>query len=108
MRQLISLFILFLLSHSCFSQSGKSFPPQERVSNTMNNAMTNSDLPAVVAIAVNSKGQRTEYSFGKAVWTEDTKVTPLHIFRIYSMTKIVTAIAAMQMVENGKVRLDDD
>jgi CubicO group peptidase (beta-lactamase class C family) len=74
----------------------------------MNEAMTGSDLPAVVAVAVNSKSEEVEYTYGKAVWTKETEVTRYHIFRIYSMTKLVTSIAAMQLVEKGLVKLDDD
>ncbi len=74
----------------------------------MNEAMENSDLPAVVAIAINKHGEKVTYNYGKAVWKEDAEVTPEHIFRIWSMTKLVTSIAAMQCVENGLIGLDDD
>ncbi len=70
--------------------------------------MARSDLPALVAIAINTKGERVDYTFGKAIWTQSSKVTTQHIFRIYSMTKIITSIAAMQLVEKGLIKLDDD
>ncbi len=70
--------------------------------------MKKSDLPAVVAVAINNKNQQLIYTYGNAVWNEKLKVTPQHIFRIWSMTKLVTSIAAMQMVEKGLVGLDDD
>ncbi len=74
----------------------------------MDDAMKNSGLPAAVAIAVNSKKQQIIYSSGKAIWKETAEVTPKHIFRIYSMTKLITSIAAMQLVEKGFIKLDDD
>jgi CubicO group peptidase (beta-lactamase class C family) len=107
--KLLFLFCTFLVYGPLSSgQSQKFFPPPEQIKKEMDNAMTKSDLPAVVAIAINSKGQRINYTYGKAVWTVDTKVTEQHIFRIYSMTKIFTSIAAMQLVEKGLIRLDDD
>ena len=48
------------------------------------------------------------YTYGKAVWSEDQNVTANNIFRIFSMTKVVTSIAAMQLVEKGLIGLDDD
>lgn len=81
---------------------------QDPMTRTMNEAMKSSDLPAVVAIAVNGKGERITYAYGKAVWTESGPVTPRHIFRVYSMTKLVTSIAAMQLVEKKMIGLDDD
>jgi len=74
----------------------------------MDEEMKKSDLPAVVAIAVNRNGEMVVYEFGKATWTEDAEVTSDHIFRIFSMTKLITSIAALQLVEKGMIGLDDD
>jgi CubicO group peptidase (beta-lactamase class C family) len=41
------------------------------------------------------------------VWKENGKVTGENIFVIASMTKLVTSIAAMQLVERGLIGLDD-
>jgi CubicO group peptidase (beta-lactamase class C family) len=89
-------------------QVSTTFPTQKRVTALMNEAMKTSDLPALVAVAINSKNQKITYTFGKAVWTEDTPVTIQHIFRIASMTKMVTSVAALQLVEKGLIGLDDD
>jgi CubicO group peptidase (beta-lactamase class C family) len=102
------LFAVLFISHASFSQTAKTFPSNESVKKTMDEGMKSSDLPAVVAIAINNKSERVDYVFGKAIWTEAPKVSTDHIFRIYSMTKLVTTIAAMQLVEKGLIRLDDD
>jgi methyl acetate hydrolase len=110
MKSITLCFLIFLLLGSCENRqvTNRSFPLQDRVTELMDEAIKNSDLPAVVALAINKKGQRLTYTYGKAVWTEDQKVTTKHIFRIYSMTKVVTSIAAMQLVEKGLIGLDDD
>lgn len=105
MKKLIFYTALIILS---FQFSFAQFPTNETLKSEMDEAMKNSDLPAVVATAINRKGERLTYTFGKAVWTENEKVTADHIFRIYSMTKLFTSIAAMQLVEKGKLQLDDD
>jgi CubicO group peptidase (beta-lactamase class C family) len=100
---------LFLLCVCVKGQDdNKEFPSQAQVNQLMDSAMQASDLPALVAIAVNQKGQKLTYTYGKAIWQENEPVTPQHIFRIYSMTKLVTSIAAMQLVERGLIGLDDD
>jgi methyl acetate hydrolase len=109
--KIFSIFIYCLLFTSLFvnGQNGsKSFPPQKQVTILMDDAMKKSDLPAVVAIAINNKNERLIYNYGNAVWNENSKVTPQHIFRIWSMTKLVTSMAAMQLVEKGLIGLDDD
>jgi len=110
MKSITLCFLIFLLLGSCENRqvTNRSFPLQDRVTELMDEAIKNSDLPAVVALAINKKGQRLTYTYGKAVWTEDQNVTTKHIFRIYSMTKVVTSIAAMQLVEKGLIGLDDD
>jgi methyl acetate hydrolase len=80
----------------------------DKLTLAMNEAVKSSDLPAVVAIAINNKGEQLTYSHGNAVWAEQAPVTPQHIFRIYSMTKMVTSIAAMQLVEKKIINLDQD
>ena len=98
---------LFLLN-SCNENKLISFPSEDRVNQLMNEAMQDSDLPAVVAIAINKDGEKVVYKYGKAIWTEDSDVTSDNIFRIASMTKLITSIAALQLVEKGMLGLDDD
>lgn len=107
--------VLYLLIYSILfinqftnGQNKNKFPSQERVTALMNEAMKETDLPGVVAIAINNKSEQVMYAHGVAVWDENIKVTQKHIFRIYSMTKLVTSIAAMQLVEKGLIGLDDD
>jgi CubicO group peptidase (beta-lactamase class C family) len=102
--------LIFLVMNSSVMGQGirNEFPLQEKVAKLMDDAMKNSDLPAVVALAITKNGQRLTYTFGKAVWTGKEKITTQHIFRIYSMTKLVTSIAAMQLVEKKLIGLDDD
>ena len=45
-------------------------------------------------------------SFGKSHWSNDDDLNGDPIFRLMSMSKPITAIAAMQLVEKGKLNLD--
>jgi methyl acetate hydrolase len=86
----------------------KNFPTQEKVTSVMNQAIKSNDLPAVVAIASNTDNDEVSFVYGKAIWTQNLDVTKDHIFRLYSMTKLITSVAAMQLAERGKIGLDDD
>lgn len=44
---------------------------------------------------------------GYANWNEKTPLSDRHLFRMASMAKPVTATCVMQLVENGKLSLDD-
>lgn len=55
---------------------------------------------------VTRSGQRYTESFGVAIWSEDSPLTPNHIFRIASMTKAITSVAVLQLYEKGLIDLD--
>jgi len=64
------------------------------------------EIPGVVAIAANSKEVIYQGAFGKRDLSKDDAMTPDSVFWIASMTKAMTAAAAMQLVEQGKLSLD--
>ena len=64
------------------------------------------EIPGVVAIAANSKEVIYQGAFGKRDLSKDDAMTMDSVFWIASMTKAITAAAAMQLVEQGKLALD--
>src|ERR1700674_5181276 len=64
------------------------------------------EIPGVVAMAANSKELIYQGAFGKRDLSKDDAMTPDSVFWIASMTKAITAAAAMQLVEQGKLALD--
>lgn len=44
--------------------------------------------------------------YGKADREEGTDVQPFHLFRIASVSKLITAVAIMRLVEEGRITLD--
>src|ERR1700687_5732306 len=64
------------------------------------------EIPGVVAIAANGKEVIYQGAFGKRDLSKDDPMTLDSVFWIASMTKAITAAAAMQLVEQGKLSLD--
>ena len=64
------------------------------------------DVPGVVATAATDRGVFYEVAFGQRDIAGGSAMTCDTIFRIASMTKAVTSVAAMQLVEAGKLDLD--
>lgn len=64
-------------------------------------------IPGLVAMVVDSKRVLYANAFGQAQVASSIPMRPDHIFRIASMTKPVTSLAAMMLVESGKLGLDD-
>ena len=64
-------------------------------------------MPGVVTLIVNRDGVMYEGTAGKQDVAKNIAMPPNAIFRIASMTKPVTSVALLMLVEQGKVRLDD-
>jgi methyl acetate hydrolase len=70
-------------------------------------AIERKDVPGLVVIAGDRKGVIYQGVFGMAETGAGRAMTADAIFRIASMTKAVTAVAAMQLIEERKLALDD-
>jgi methyl acetate hydrolase len=64
------------------------------------------EIPGVVAVAATGNEIIYEGAFGKRDLGKDDAMTLDSVFWIASMTKAVTSAAAMQLVEQGKLTLD--
>jgi CubicO group peptidase (beta-lactamase class C family) len=79
----------------------------ERVGDYIRNELATGKIPGAV-ILVQQHGQPVYFeSFGVRDVASKLPMTADTIFRLYSMSKPVTSVAAMMLVEDGKLGLDD-
>jgi len=64
-------------------------------------------IPCVTAMVASPNSILYSGAFGKRDSASGVDVKPDSIFAIASMTKAITSVAAMQLVERGKVKLDE-
>ena len=72
----------------------------------LSRAVESKAMPGVVAVAATDKGVLYEGAFGTREVGKDAPMTLDTVVWIASMTKAITATAAMQRVENGKLGLE--
>jgi methyl acetate hydrolase len=65
------------------------------------------DVPGVVAMAANADGLIYSGAFGRRWLPDGPTMTTDTVFWLASMTKAITSAAAMLLVQQGKLRLDD-
>jgi len=65
------------------------------------------EIPGVVAMAATGKEVIYQGAFGKRDLSKDDAMTADSVFWIASMTKAITTAAGMQLVEQGKLSLDE-
>ncbi len=65
------------------------------------------DVPGIVAMAANRDGLLYKGAFGRRALPDGAAMTADTVFWIASMTKAITSAAAMQLVEQGTLALDE-
>jgi CubicO group peptidase (beta-lactamase class C family) len=102
--------ILPVLVVTALSAAAPSIPQQgtAALSTVLADATTRGDVPGVVVTVVNKDGVLYHDAFGKNSTVRNTPMAKDTIFNIASMTKAVTSVAIMMLVDEGKLKLDDD
>ncbi len=77
------------------------------LSQTLRESMTRRRIPAVVAMTATADTVTYTGAFGKRDEKSGVDVKPDSMFAIASMTKAITATAALQLVEQGKMQLHE-
>ncbi len=78
------------------------------ISAFLGDAVTRGDVPGAVALVVDRDKGLYHEAFGKMNVAKNVPMAKDTIFRIASMTKAVTSVGVMQLVEQGKIGLDDE
>jgi CubicO group peptidase (beta-lactamase class C family) len=84
-----------------------TYPGRAAVDAVLSGSVARGEIPGVVAMATTRNGVIYEGAFGAADLPRGRQLRTDDLFRIASMTKPVTSVAVMQLVEAGRLRLDD-
>ena len=79
---------------------------KEAADRVLHDAVENG-VPGVVAMATDRQDNFYEGAAGKRELGKDQEMTTDTVFAIFSCTKAVTGVTVMQLVEEGKLSLDD-
>ena len=92
------------------AQQSAPAPPSNAtaaIDKVLADAVARGDIPGVVAMVTDRRGIVYQGAFGVADAGSGRPMTVDTMFRIASMTKPVTSLAVMQLVEQGRLSLDD-
>jgi methyl acetate hydrolase len=78
-----------------------------RLDETLRASVRRRKIPAAVAMAATAEKTTYTGAFGKRDSSAAVDLASDSIFRIASMTKAITSVAAMQLVERGTLKLDE-
>jgi len=77
-----------------------------QIDSVLRAATSAAEVPGVVALAATANGILYEGIFGKRRLGEASAMTRDTVFRVASMVKAITSVAALQLVEQNKLSLD--
>ena len=105
---MIKYFILFLVFVSSNSTlfAGEHDVKNSKVARLLSE-LSSANEPGIQYAAVNSDSVVYEYSSGQADIKNKVALNSSHTMAAFSMTKTLTAIGVLQLVERRKIRLDD-
>ncbi len=78
----------------------------DTIDRLLSEAASSGSVPGVVALSADRNGTFYQGAFGACSKADGTPMALDTVFRIASMTKAVTGVAAMQCVERGQLSLD--
>jgi CubicO group peptidase (beta-lactamase class C family) len=106
MRILISIVVFFFVSEQLNANSLDT-DDIKKITTHFNAYVDNGSLPNISILIKKDNTEIYRHSHGFADIEQQINVSNKTIYRIYSMTKPVTGVAIMQLVENGQLRLND-
>ena len=106
MRIFISILVFFFASTPIYSNSIDA-NDKNKITKHFNAYVDNGSLPNISILIKKDNKEIYRHSHGYADIENEINVSKNSVFRIYSMTKPVTGVAIMQLVESGQLRLND-
>src|SRR3954469_7217546 len=89
------------------TSSAQNSPESAALDESLRGAVERKEVPGVVALVTNRERVLYQGAFGVADVASGRPLASDALFRIASMTKPVTSVALMQLVEQGGLTLDD-
>jgi methyl acetate hydrolase len=98
----------FGLRYATAAQASNRLEPGtfSQIDSALRAAASAGEVPGVVALAASDHGILYEGIFGKRRLGEGPAMTRDTVFRVASMVKLITSVAALQLVEQNKLSLD--
>jgi methyl acetate hydrolase len=79
----------------------------EEIDRALQATVSAREIPGVVAMAANGQSVVYKAAFGFRDMATASRMSTDTVFRIASMVKLLTSVAALQLVERGKLKLDE-
>ncbi len=107
--RIISIFLFSVVIVSCNLniKKGQTLQNTSRLDSLFNAAVINEEIPGAVIYLTKNKSEIYHKAYGFSDLENKAPLKEEAIFRMASMTKGLTALAVLQLIEKGLLDLDD-
>ena len=106
MKKSLCVALLFVFNLS-FSQNKVSKSTKDEIDHYIKNVIEINEIPGVALAVIKDGKVIYENYFGKANLEENKAVDKNTAFKIFSTTKLITGVGVFQLIETGKLSLED-
>ncbi|MBL4662942.1 MAG: beta-lactamase family protein, partial [Flavobacteriaceae bacterium] len=107
MKRILQLAFLMLFTTVTYGQTGISVPEMSDCDSQIQSFMATYDIPSLTMALAKNGELKYMRSFGNANISGSEVTQPYHMFRIASVSKSITSVGIMKLIENGEINLND-
>ena len=107
MKRFLQLAALICFALSSQAQTGIPVPEMTDCDSEIQSFMTTFDIPSLTMALAKDGELKYMRSFGNADIAGSEPTQPYHMFRIASVSKPITSVGIMKLVEDGEIALND-
>jgi len=107
MRRFLQLAALLCFAISSQAQTGIPVPEMTDCDSEIQSFMSTFDIPSLTMALAKDGELKYMRSFGNADIAGSEPTQPYHMFRIASVSKPITSVGIMKLIENGEINLND-
>lgn len=105
---LIGLITIFSCGHKAEKEGTSGSFVTEKLDSALQNVFAKNKLMGMSVVLLADQKMVWQGTYGKADASRDLPVTENTVYRVASISKTVTAVALLQLWEQGKINLDED
>lgn len=107
MKKSFLITFTFLVFNLSFSQKKEDSATEQKIDNYIKEVIAINEIPGVALAVVKDGKVIYEKYYGKASLEENKAVDKNTAFKLFSTTKLITNVGVFQLIEKGKLSLED-
>lgn len=107
MKKIFNVLLFLLVINFSFGQNTNNKLTEQKIDSYIKEVIEINEIPGVALAVIKNRKVIYEKYFGKASLEENKAVDKNTAFKIFSTTKLITNVGVFQLIDKGKLSLED-